>query len=498
MLPLSCLLVAVTLFSLSFLSASAQSGNSTTPANISFALLTAAAPFPATFTAGSAYLTTADITVSRNGANDTFPAHSWLLMAGSAQSASVAVYNDVWITSDGRSWQLWNGVGTMNGTAVAGQTNASYWPVAGAASCRDNHGHYFVIAGESIATNSNNTAVPSWASSDEAQHFQPTHYNTTTTPITPRSFATCMATSGGSVVVVGGRSLGGGSGSGLSDVWAFHVDWSEDGVQANDWQLLANATVVEPRYGHASAVAFGQGVDCIDVLYVTGGKNSGNGSSVTTYYNDVYYSTDGGNVWQPRNSTSALWSPRAFHSLTVAPSGLLIVAGGQNDATTFNDVWLSFNGGIDWVLATNAAGFQPRSGHAFLLDAHGSPVVIGGSQYYPSSSAAVYNDVWSLASLNLNNLTATAALLGYNLTATCAALPGIDCTNNCPYQEDFTMKTLIAAVVLGVLFCCIVGFLLWSRRSGPHKQLESVEYEDEYEEEEEEGEEDTAYTEAPH
>ena len=496
-------LFVLLLLSASLLSStSAQnSSNSSTSANLTFTRLTAAAPFPATFTAGFAYLTTADITVIRSGANNTFPAQSWLLMAGSAESASDGAYNDVWITSDGVAWQLWNGVEALNrSNVVAGQTNASYWPVTGAASCRDNSGHYFVVAGDTVSTNS--TIVPSYASYDTAQHFELTHYNRTGTSMPPRSFATCMASSNGDVVVVGGQSLLAIGGSGTADVWQFNVDWSEEGVQANDWQLKPNATVVDPRYGHASAVAFGQGVDCIDVLYVTGGKNSGRAVS-TAYYNDVYYSTDAGNTWQPRNSTSALWSPRAFHSLTVAPSGVLIVAGGQNETATFNDVWLSFNGGIDWVMATNAAGFPPRSGHAFLIDAHGAPVVIGGSNYYSSSNTptthAAYNDVWLLPSLDLNNLTALASLLSHNLTSSCAALPGIDCTNNCPVAEDFSTRIVIAAIVLGVLFCGIVGFLVWSRRSGPHKQLEEVEYYEEevYEEEEEEGEEDTAYTQAP-
>jgi len=499
MLPLSCLVVFL-LLSVSLLSASAQTSSNTTAANITFTRLTASAPFPARFTAGSAYLTTADITVIRNNANTTYPAHSWLLLAGSAVSPHNGTYNDVWITTNGVAWQLWNGVEAVNGSTVAGQTNASYWPVSGAASCRDSAGHYFVIAGEQSST-ANKTTVPSYASYDSAQHFQPTHYNTTATPMSPRSFATCMANSAGTVVVVGGRSLSAaGGGSGMSDVWAFDVDWSEDRVQADDWHLLANATVVQPRYGHASAVAYGQGPDCLDVLYVTGGKNSGNGSTaVTTYNNDVHYSIDGGSTWQPRNSTSPLWSPRALHSLTIAQSGLLIVAGGQNDTATFNDVWVSANGGFDWVLATSAAGFPPRSGHALLVDAHGSPVVIGGSNYYSTATPhTAYNDVWTLTTLDLNNLNATAQLLAYNLTRPCAGLPFIDCTNNCPVAEDFSTKLLIAAVVLGVLVCGIVGFLLWSRRSGPHKQAEYVEYDEEvYEEEYEEGEEDTPYTQAP-
>ena len=494
MLPVRCLL-ALLLFSACLLSVSAQNG--TRAVNITFTLLTASAPFPATFTAGSAYLTTADITVVRNGVNDTYPAQSWLLLAHSTESANDGTSNDVWITSNGASWQLWNGVGANGSTA--GQTNASYQRVAGAASCRDNHGHYFVIAGETVTSANSSATVPSYASSDSAQHFQPTHYNTTLTPMSPRSFATCMATSAGSVVVVGGKSLGTAGGSGTSDVWAFDVDWSEDGVQADDWHLLANATVVQARYGHTSAVAFGQGEDCIDVLYVTGGKNNINGSSTATYNNDVHYSLDGGSTWQSRNSTSALWSPRAFHSLTVAQSGLLVVAGGQNETTTFNDVWVSFNGGIDWTMATNAAGFPPRSGHAFIIDASGRPVVIGGSNYYSSRVITAYNDVWTLSQLDLNNVTAVAALLAYNLTTPCAALPGIDCTNNCPYHEDFTQKIIIASVILVLLFCGIVGFLVWSRRSGPHKQLETVEYEEEvYEEEYEEGEDETAYAEAPH
>ena len=504
MLRLSCLFVPL-LLSILLLPASAQSSNGTVPSNINFTRITAAAPFPATFTAGSAYLTTSNVTVLRNGINDTFPAQSWLLLAGSTQAAGNGTYNDIWLSSNGAEWQLWNGVELVNGsTAVAGQTNASYWPVAGAASCRDNNGHYFVVAGDYSPINS--TAVPSYASYDTAQHFTATHYNTTLAAMSPRAFATCMANSTGTVVVVGGKSLSAGSGgNGTSDVWAFNVDWSEDGVQADDWQRLVNASVVEARYGHASAVAFGQGVECIDVLYVTGGKNSSSSITANTYYNDVYYSVDGGSTWQPRNSTSALWSPRAFHSLTVAQSGILIVAGGQNDTAVFNDVWMSFNGGFDWLLATAAAGFQQRSGHAFLIDANGHPVVIGGSNYYSSISRAIplaYNDIWTLTTLDLNNLTTTAALLHYNLTTPCIALPGLDCVNACPVAESFGTKIAVAAVVLAVLFACVVGFLLWSRRYGPHKQVdEYVEYEEEvYEEEEEvyeEGEDDVPYTQAP-
>ena len=505
MLPLPRLF-ALLLLSASLLTAAhAQNSTNTTAVNISFTLVTAAAPFPATFTAGSAYLTTVDVVVPRNGTNSTYPSESWLLLGGSAESASEGAYNDVWISWSQNAWALWNGVEAVRGSTVAGVFNASYSPVAGAASCRDNAGHYFVVAGEhtsATAANDTNYAVPSYASYDTAQHFQPAHYNRTTSSPLPRSFATCMATTSGDVVVVGGNSSGVHS-SGWSDVWLFSVDWSQDGVQANDWQLLANASTGEPRYGHASTVAFGQGADCIDVLYVTGGKGSRLSVSSVTYYNDVLYSVDGGRSWTPRNSTSALWSPRAFHSLThVAASGLLIVAGGQNATAAFNDVWLSWNGGVDWQLATAAAGFPPRSGHALLVDAGGRPVVLGGSDYFSNASRrAAYNDVWTLPGVDLRNLTATAALLRHNLSAPyCAALPGIDCSNNCPAGEDFSTKILIAAVVLGVLFFSVVGFLLWSRRSGPHKRLaREAEYEEEvYEEEEDdEGEDDNAYTQAP-
>ncbi|WP_317065036.1 PKD domain-containing protein [Methanoculleus caldifontis] len=114
------------------------------------------------------------------------------------------------------------------------------------------------------------------------------------------------------------------------------------------------------------------------------------GRDDNTWYNDTWRSDDGGETWTKVNESSG-WTARSQHTSVALPDGSIILMGGY-DGNTYanqNDTWRSDDGGATWALVTASAGWEARNAHASVVMPDGSIMLMGG---FDGSSPL--NDVW--------------------------------------------------------------------------------------------------------
>ncbi|MEO0093009.1 MAG: kelch repeat-containing protein [candidate division WOR-3 bacterium] len=137
------------------------------------------------------------------------------------------------------------------------------------------------------------------------------------------------------------------SGNFKNDVW-----YSTNGV---NWTCATEAAGWSARLHHTS-VAFN------NKIWVLGGNDSLYGPR-----NDVWYSTDGVNWIQATNS--AAWTTRGSHTSVVFDDKIWVIGGSYFIGPLIepnNDVWYSTDG-INWIQATNSAGWTPRALHTSVV-----------------------------------------------------------------------------------------------------------------------------------
>jgi hypothetical protein len=134
-----------------------------------------------------------------------------------------------------------------------------------------------------------------------------------------------------------------------------------------------------PRYNHGSVV-YG------DKMWVMGGRSPYGWPY--TYYNDVWYSSDGVN-WTSA-TINAPWSPRLPHAVVVFNGAMWVLGGETKDDWAAWDAWCSTDG-ANWTLVSGAT---PWFGYAGVRGcvAGGKMWVMGGSDSYTWSSTF---DMWS-------------------------------------------------------------------------------------------------------
>jgi|GEM_PF-529725 len=181
---------------------------------------------------------------------------------------------------------------------------------------------------------------------------------------------TSVVLSGDSILLMGGRS----------DInTRFNDTWRSDDGGATWTQQTENAEW-EARDGH-TAVAMPDG----SVILM--GGHAGN-----NLLNDTWRSTNGGETWTLMNESSG-WEARYGHTAVAMPDGSVILMGGQDAATTttyFNDVWRSTDNGTTWTQLPDA-GWPARSALTSVAMRDGSIVLMGGN-----TDGLYRNDVWKL------------------------------------------------------------------------------------------------------
>ena len=178
-----------------------------------------------------------------------------------------------------------------------------------------------------------------------------------------RSWQRCVVMSDGSIVLMGGSD-----GSNKNDVW----NSTDNGAT---WTLVNTSAGWSRRYGHSS-VAMPDGS-----IVLMGGDDG-------SLKNDVWRSRDNGTTWALMNASSG-WSARSGHSSVAMPDGSIVLMGGEQAGSSYtNDVWRSTDNGNVWTLVNESAGWNGRRMHSGVALPDGSIVLMGGSD------PTVKNDVW--------------------------------------------------------------------------------------------------------
>ena len=256
--------------------------------------------------------------------------------------------NDVWRSSDGRTWEC--------------LSRQAPWPVRNLAGC--------VILGDRIwlmgGFDGVHTLGDVWCS-DDGRHWD---------CVTQRAPWGCRGAFGSLVYdkriwIFGGLNWE--RKAHYGDVWC-----SADGQR---WDLVEKHSPWAPR-AMFPAIAYR------DRIWILGG---GNYHDRRVNYNDVWCSRDG-LTWE-REAADAGWGPRRFHSSFVFDGRMWIAGGAIEPSINMNDVWCSGDGRT-WRQSHRCAPWGVR--HAFpCLDFRRRIWLLGG---YSGSIAGsvVYNDVWTL------------------------------------------------------------------------------------------------------
>lgn len=160
---------------------------------------------------------------------------------------------------------------------------------------------------------------------------------------------------------------------------------SSDGI---NWEnvpfegAVPDGTHYEPRQGH-QVVVFN------DKLYLIGGFSGG------FYKSDVWVSEDGGLNWvRIKESDESAWSPRERHQVVVFKNELWLIGGSQRGGGydgRLNDVWKSADGAT-WTQVTANAPFSRRRDHACLAREN-SIWLVGGDAADDDGSGAS-SEIW--------------------------------------------------------------------------------------------------------
>jgi hypothetical protein len=131
----------------------------------------------------------------------------------------------------------------------------------------------------------------------------------------------------------------------------------------------------------------------------------------------VWASIDQGVSWVPlisndginpyTNASAKSFTPRYGHSSKVTMDGVILVWGGITRTSTFLDLWMSFDGGFNFVecpIANNPPFLTEGQGSVITSD--GELIVMGG---YDSTSGLFLYSV-SKTNFSLNNPTLLAAM----------------------------------------------------------------------------------------
>ncbi|HXL73526.1 MAG TPA: hypothetical protein VN963_07885 [bacterium] len=263
--------------------------------------------------------------------------------------SSLGVFdNDVWSSTDGVNWT------PVLGNNPPGTTQFS--PRSDHTSVVFNNAMW-VIGGDATGAYSpdlwSSTNGSTWTQAAPGAHFSGRYDHTS-------------LVYNGAMWVIGGISSGGF----LNDVWS-----SPDGV--NWTNVLTNNSA--PGTNQFSQRDILTSLVFNNTMWVIGGWNG------STYFGDVWYSTNGLNWYEA--TASAPFGGRIGMTSFVY-NGAMWVTGGYNGSVYLNDVWYSTNG-VNWTEANAGAAFT-KSAFSTGLVYNNAMWIIGGQ--VPSG---LLNSVWT-------------------------------------------------------------------------------------------------------
>jgi len=155
-----------------------------------------------------------------------------------------------------------------------------------------------------------------------------------------------------------------------------------DETYTQSWTKINASSGWAARFGQNS-VAMPDGS-----IILTGGWDG------ATDYNDTWRSTDSGRTWSLVNASSG-WPVRSFHCNAALPDGSIVVAGGikYGDDAVYDDTWRSVDAGATWTEMNASSGWASRGYTSCVALSDDSLVLMGGADGFTTTSTQ-YRDTW--------------------------------------------------------------------------------------------------------
>jgi len=191
-----------------------------------------------------------------------------------------------------------------------------------------------------------------------------------------RYYPGVVALDDGSIIMMGGAPQNPPNPVDINDTWR-----SKD--EGATW------TQINASAGWSARYAFSSVVLPDNSIVVSGGSADYTNNIFPT---DTWRSTDGGNTWTQQSATAGWTGGREYPATVALPDGDIVMVGGQNKTTYFGDVWRSTDKGVTWNLM-NASAFPNKIGAAAAVVLHnGNILVMGGYSSGRTSNIYVSSD----------------------------------------------------------------------------------------------------------
>ena len=191
------------------------------------------------------------------------------------------------------------------------------------------------------------------------------------------SSANCEDPTTDDVYTIGGLRWSGSNFISTNDVW-----YSSNAMQ---WNQTAGTRLFDPpRHGATCDVGHSRNIILIGGMWRR--WENGSPNATETYQNDVWQSTNRGQAWT-RLTMRAPFMARRDHAMQITRSDyygvdLVYVVGGRGLVNgvldSFNDVWVSSNGGAAWRNVVLRAQFPKRFEASVLITSQAAMLLIGG------------------------------------------------------------------------------------------------------------------------
>ena len=349
-------------------------GVGATPANtLTFTPATMRAPWSPRYKAGLLLMSTplsyktVDGTTANTGPN-------WLLMyegMGLVSSIATSNENDVYASADnGHSWTMiaGNSQRGQRGSITSAYPDTSFSGSISSANCEDpTTDDVYSIGG--LRWNSG-----FWSTNDVWYSSNALWWNHTSTMSTrlfdpPREGATCDVGHSRNIILIGGAWSR--PENGTRQMTLYNDVWQSTN-KGLVWTRVTQRAQFMARRDHAMQITFSDYYGK-DLVYLVGGRGMVN--NVADSFNDVWVSSNGGAMW--RNvAVRAQFSKRFETSVVVTSQGAMLLIGGRGQT----DIWASMNGGVKWTACRVLGGNQSVSdSSAITLTADDRLVIASGS-----------------------------------------------------------------------------------------------------------------------
>ena len=364
-------------------------GDPVVPANtLTFSPLTRRAPWSPRIQPALLLMNKPLSYINPNDGSTSTTGPNWLLMYEGSLTASAnpeGNENDVYASADdGRTWTLISGIARLGGLGLrySAYPFSSFRATSGAGNCEDPTSDD-VYASGGIQYFANGTTMMS----REVWHSSDAIHWTLRTGamFSPgRYFHSCDVDNSGRLYIIGGRAAGPPATSFLNDVWT-------STTKGQSWTLLSAAAPFPGRYEHALQIVHSPYYRA-DLIYVVGGY-VWTGALDTA--NDVWVSRDSALTWLLLTA-AAPWAKRWGHGMAITENGAVVVLGGTSSGTptSYNDMWASLNGGVTWTMCrteVNQTIIRGEQGHALTASEH---LVVGNGYRYQGLYRVEYSDLY--------------------------------------------------------------------------------------------------------